>query len=141
MRKLLVLSGLIMLMAATSTAQAQVRQTTTTATHHRYTVPLWFRVDAECIHSYEAPTWRWSPYYHPGYSYWNGYYTGMQFAPSTWDRANQLLNMHTDPATASKLSVMLHAKAIVLHDSHSGNAWREWYPDNVKCRLPYGWGP
>jgi hypothetical protein len=108
--------------------------------HHgrHFAVPSWFRKDANCIHSIEAPNWRWSPSFHPGYSYWNGYYTGMQFAPSTWERANQLLGLRTNPANASKLSVMLHAEAIVKYDALSGNAWREWYPDNIKCGLPYG---
>lgn len=121
MKLLLALSVIVAAMVVTSTANAG---------HRHFVVPQWFRAQAECIHSHEAPTWRWSPYYHPGYSYWNGYYTGMQFAPSTWQRANELLHLHTNPATASKLSVMLHALAIYRGD---GDSWREWNPDPYLC--------
>src|ERR1700747_2952761 len=50
-------------------------------------VPSWFVRDATCVHMHEEHwSWRWASWYHPHYAYWNGYYTGMQFAGSTWER-------------------------------------------------------
>jgi hypothetical protein len=91
---------------------------------HHYTVPEKFRQESTCVHMHEEHwSWRWSPYFHPYYSIWNGYWTGMQFAGSTWARANRLLGRRDNPATASRLNVMLHALVIVRED---GGSWREW---------------
>lgn len=84
---------------------------------------MYFRSQATCIHNHEEHwSWQWSPYFHPHYNYWNGYYTGMQFALSTWEAANRLLGRHDSPYHPSRLNVMLHALAIVRHDG----SWHEW---------------
>ena len=123
MRKLIALSAIILLVVATSTAQAS---------SHRH-VPGWFVKGAECVHSYEASKWKWTPSYHPGYTYWNRYWTGLQFLRSTWHRANVILHMWTPPGTGNKHLVILHAYAIYRSD---GNSWREWPNTARLCGLP-----
>lgn len=98
-------------------------------------VPDWFRNDANCVHNHEEHwSWRWSPNYHPHYSYFNGYYTGMQFALSTWRRANRLLGSHVSAYTDNKRIVIRHAWVIVRQDNGS---WREWRGTADRyCGLP-----
>ena len=97
--------------------------------------PYWFVRQATCVHQHEEHWyWRWTPLFHPLYSYWNGYYTGMQFAGSTWYRANRLLHRRDTPYTGDKRIVILHAWAIVRQD---GGSWREWRGTADRyCGLP-----
>lgn len=98
-------------------------------------VPDRFVRQAVCVHQHEEHwSWRWTPTFHPTYSYFNGYYTGMQFALSTWRRANRLLHSHVSAYTNSKREVIRHAYAIVRQD---GGSWREWRGTaDVYCGLP-----
>lgn len=125
MKLLLALSAVVAVMAlcATSTAQASPKR-------H---APAWFVRQATCIHNHEEHwSWRWHEKWHPHYSYWNGYYTGMQFAKSTWQTANKLLHSHADPHTGNKRIIILHAYAIVRYDGD----WHEWSTAYM-CGLPH----
>lgn len=105
------------------------------AGRQRRHAPSWFVPKATCVQQHEEHWyWRWTPTFHPLYSYWNGYYTGMQFAGSTWRRANRLLGSHVSPTTNSKRIIIRHAYAIVKQD---GGSWREWRGTaDVYCGLP-----
>jgi hypothetical protein len=122
LRKLLALSVLVLSLAATSTAQASLNR-----------APWYFRQQAVCVHSHEAGAWRWTPTYHPGYSYWNKYWTGMQFMLGTWRTANHLLHRRDSPYTGNPRIIILHAYAIVRKD---GGSWREWRNTANMCGLP-----
>lgn len=104
------------------------------AARHRRHAPYWFVRQATCVHMHEEHwSWKWTPWFHPNYDYWNHYYTGMQFAGSTWERANRLLHRHDSPLTGLKRIVILHAYAIVRQD---GGSWREWPNSGRECGLP-----
>ena len=108
-------------------------QTAQAGTRHKPHAPYWFVKDARCVHSHEASAWKWTPDFHPGYSYWNKYWTGLQFDKGTWQRANALLHSHVDPHTGNVRAIILHAYAIVRED---GGSWREWPNSARMCGLP-----
>lgn len=113
-------------------ALAAVSLVLTVHHHVKPHAPYWFVKQARCIHSHEEHiSWRWDSNYHPTYPYWNHYYTGMQFAGSTWRRANELLHSHASPTTGSPRIIIRHAYAIYRED---GNSWREWSTDYL-CGL------
>ena len=101
------------------------------ATTRKPHAPAWFVQQALCVHHYEAGAWKWTPSYHPGYTYWNHYWTGMQFNLGTWQTANKYLHYHTSPYTDSPRLIILHAYAIVRHDG----SWREWPKTARACGL------
>jgi hypothetical protein len=123
---------LIVLLASAAASAALAAQT---AQGSMYRAPAWFDRQATCVHQHEEHWyWRWTPSFHPLYSYWNGYYTGMQFAGSTWERANRILHRRDSPRTGNRRIVILHAWAIVRHD---GGSWREWRGTADRyCGLP-----
>lgn len=123
MKLLLALSVTVCsVLVATSTAQARL-----------YRAPAWFVHDALCVHHYEAGAWKWTPTYHPGYTYWNKYWTGMQFVRSTWHTANVYLHMNTSPYTSSPRLIILHAYVIVKAAEGRWSAW----PNSARlCGLP-----
>jgi hypothetical protein len=124
LKLLLALSAVVCsVLVATSTAQASTKR-------H---APYWFVKEARCVHSHEAGAWKWTPTYHPGYTYWNHYWTGMQFVKSTWHTANVYLHMRTSPYTGNVRLIILHAYVIVRA---AGGRWSAWPNTARMCGLP-----
>lgn len=132
--KLLPLVVLLLLSLPAFGGKAQARPESVVKSSKALRVPRSFRVRAICVHNHEEHwSWRWSPRFHPHYSYWNHYYTGMQFAQSTWQRANGLLHSHVRATTNNATVIIRHAYVIVRQD---GGSWREWPNSARECGLP-----
>lgn len=89
----------------------------TLAALNPYRVPGWFRVQAECIFSHESGGYGWHA------NTGNGYQTGLQFLPSTWQRAGGKLDIDGHFYQASVAEIVYRAWVIV--QSHGGS-WSEW---------------